>query len=87
MASEDDPTLRTLFRVHPADAAAFTLGPLLVAVALLANAFVHGLPMIYPAAFATALVAYSVLMTRHQLACVRMSRLQSAWTGVESGAD
>lgn len=87
MASEDDPTLRTLFREHPADAAAFTLGPLLVAVALVGNAAVHGRPLIYPAAFAVGLAVYSVLVTRHHLAQARVAQLQSGWTGVESSAD
>jgi hypothetical protein len=87
MASENDLALWKLFREYPADAAVFTFGPLLVAVALMGNAAVHDLSLIYPATFAAALAAYSVLVTQHRLARARLSRLQPAWTGVESSAD
>lgn len=83
----DEPTLWTLLCERPVDVALFTLAPLLIGALLVVNAAAHDLSLSVPVAFAAALAAYSVLATRQHLARVRVSRLESAWSGVESSAD
>ena len=87
LESEDDSELRALFRERPADVAMYTISPLVVALALVGNAVVHGLSPVIPAAFAVMLTIYSVMMTRHHLAIAKVTRLQSGWAGVETTAD
>ena len=84
---DDDSPLRALFREHPADVAVYTIGPLVIALALVGNAVVHGLSPVVPVAFAIALTIYSVLVTRHHIAAAKLTRLQSGWAGVETTAD
>ena len=83
----NDTTLLTLFRERPADAALFTLGPLVIGSALLLNAAVHDLSLAVPAVFAALLVVYSIVITRHQLTLVQLARLQPTWSPADSSLD
>lgn len=82
-----DTTLQTLFRERPADAALFTLGPLVIGSALLLNAVAHDLSLAVPAVFAALLAVYSVMITRQQLASVQLARLQPTWSRADSSLD
>lgn len=82
-----DVTVRTFFRDRPLDATLSTLVPLVVAGALLANAYIHELSLTLPFVFTGLLVAQSIMATRHRLASVRLARLQATRSTAGTSAD
>lgn len=80
-------TLWSFLRDRPVDATLSTLVPLGVAVALLANALIHTLPMTLPVIFTLLLIAQSVMATRHRIASVRLDHLQANRSASGTSAD
>ncbi|WP_436912333.1 hypothetical protein [Halosimplex marinum] len=78
MATREQPSFRQMCRATPFRTALFTLGPLLVGAAQVLNAVVHGSNLPLLAAVVAATVAYSVLVTRYQLATFRRRTLTRA---------
>ncbi|WP_123538524.1 hypothetical protein [Halosimplex salinum] len=71
MASRQQPSFGKMCRHFPIRTALFTLGPLVIGAAQFLNAAVHGSNLWLVAAVAAMMVAYSVLVTRYQLATFR----------------
>lgn len=76
MATKTNVTLTDLFRASPAEAGLFALGPLVVALAQLANSYFHDLPLPFALALCAVMVTFSVVVTRHLLAELRLRRLE-----------
>lgn len=64
-----------------------TLVPLGIALALVANAVVHDIHLGVSVSYALVLVGFSVIVTRHSLAQLRLAQLQSSVLRGESTAD
>lgn len=69
-------------RAFPVRTALFTAGPLLVGLAQLLNAYVHGTGLIGAATVTGLLLVYSLLVTRYHLATFRTRRLEGT-TGLQ----
>jgi len=69
--------LLALARADPGRAFTYTLLPVLVAAAQLANSLIHGVSLLFPALFALALVAFSVAATQYHVAA---RRVDEAWS-------
>ena len=77
MATRSDPSFLRMCRAFPMRTALFTLGPFVVAVTQVLNAFVHGGKLWLVAIVAAATVVFSVLVTNYHLAKFRRRRLSS----------
>lgn len=64
-------------RADPGRAFTYSVLPVLVALAQLANSIVHGVSALYPGLFALALVAFAVIATQYHLAA---RRVDEAWS-------
>ncbi|WP_135819965.1 hypothetical protein [Halostella litorea] len=69
--------LLAFVRADPGRAFTYSVLPVLVAVAQLANSLVHGVPALYPGLFALALVAFAAVATQYHLAA---HRVDEAWS-------
>lgn len=79
MSTSTDIDLMELFRTSPTRSFLYTLGPLLIAAAQLANSYFNDLSLLYPAAFGAVMVAFSVLITRYHMLELRTIRLEKTW--------
>jgi len=66
-------------RAEPGRAFTYSLLPVLVAVAQIANSLLHGVSVLYPGLFAASLVAFAVVATQYHLAA---RRVDEAWSPV-----
>ncbi|NHN47518.1 hypothetical protein G9464_07905 [Halostella sp. JP-L12] len=74
-----------LLRADPGRALLYSVVPVVVAVAQVLNAVVHGVSPVYPGLFALALVGFAVVATQYHLAALRVEK---AWSSsVERPAD
>ena len=72
-------------RAEPGRAFTYSLLPVLVAVAQIANSLLHGVSVLYPGLFAASLVAFAVIATQYHLAA---RRVDGAWSpAAESTAE
>lgn len=78
MATRTRPTFARMCRTFPYRTALFTAGPLLVGLAQLVNAAVHGTGLVGAAAITGLLLVFSVLVTRLHLASFRRTRLEGS---------
>jgi len=67
----------TLARAHPGRALLYSVAPVVVAVAQVLNAFVHGVSVLIPSLFALSLVAFAVIATQYHVAAMRV---EEAWS-------
>ncbi|MDG5776605.1 hypothetical protein VB773_22470 [Haloarculaceae archaeon H-GB2-1] len=77
-SSKGDQFLR-MARSLPVRTAVFTVGPLLVALAQLINAYVHGSDIFVVGVVAAMMVVFSVLATNYHLAGFHVSRLDGSY--------
>lgn len=75
MSARDGETVVRLAREFPVRTGLFTVGPLLIALAQIAIAFVHDVSLLATGSFAAVMVAYAVLVTRYHLAAYRRTSL------------
>ncbi len=61
---------------HPIRTGIYSILPPLTALAILAISFFHGASLWFPGAFATGMVAFTAVVTRHHLAVFRIARLE-----------
>ena len=75
----DPSALLEMVRYAPVRTAIFSVGPPLWGLLQLVNAYVHHGSLLYVAAFAAAMTAVSVLITRYHLASFRRTALSRRW--------
>jgi len=73
-----------LARAEPGRVAAYSVVPVLVAFAQLANVLYHGISPVYPGLFAVALIAFATLAAQYHAAA---NRLEEAWSTAARTAD
>ena len=83
MSASTDITLMELFRASPTRSFLYTLGPLLIAAAQLANSYVNDLALLYPAAFGAVMIVFSILITRYHMLELHTVRLEKTWLANE----
>lgn len=79
MATRDQPSFARMCRAFPVRTGLFTVGPLVIGLAQLLNAVVHGSAVLPVAAVAAAMGAFSVLITSYHLSAFRRRRLTAAF--------
>lgn len=77
--THSEPTFVDMFVASPARTVVLSVVPVLVAVLLGANVFVHGLPTQYAAGFVFVILACSAAVTRQHLAAFRTHSLEDRW--------
>lgn len=77
----EEVTLAVLFRSMPVQSGLFTVGPLVLALAQLANSAVTSLSVPYALAFAVMMLGFSMLSTRYHLAKFRLRTLHAVVEG------
>lgn len=75
----DEATFVRMTRRFPVRTALFSFGPPVLALLLLANGYLHGLPILYVGGFAALLVAFAVFVTRYHLVTFRLMVLLSTY--------
>lgn len=86
MADDCDVTFEAMARQFPVRTGVYTVGPPVVGLAQLVNSYVHGVPLWYAALFTVGLLAFSVIVTRYQLASYRVAQVTDEWLSTP-GAD
>ena len=71
MATTDDTTFYDMFRANPVQSALVSTGPVLLAVAQLANGYFTEMSIFVSIAFAVVVVLFAGLLTQHQYAQFR----------------
>jgi len=66
-----------LVRADPGRVVAYSVVPVLVALAQLANALYHGISPVFPGLFALALLAFAALAAQYHVAA---NRVEEAWS-------
>lgn len=79
MADATETTFADMASAFPVRTGLYTLGPLLFAVAQLANTYLHGGPVLFTAVFAVAILAFAVQLNRYYLAAYRRTTLVEEW--------
>ncbi|GAA0660801.1 hypothetical protein ACFQDG_03205 [Natronoarchaeum mannanilyticum] len=70
-----------LARAEPGRVVAYSVVPVLVALAQLANVLHHGISPVYPGLFALALIAFAALAAQYHVAANRVEEAWSATAG------
>lgn len=81
MSYRDRPSFFAMCRAFPYRTALFTFGPMLVGLAQLINAYVHGSSVLLVGAVAAVMLAFSVLITRYHLVRFRIRQLEGGIQG------
>lgn len=74
----EEVTLGEMFRSLPVQSSLFSIGPVVLAIAQLANSAFNGLSVTYSGAFAVVMIGFAVLITRYHLVKFRLHKLQAA---------